>query len=114
MALIFILNLTAFFAEVAVLPITQCNVVSVQKMDKCGVCKIKSGKDKCKSSNKKTGDHCSKNAFCFNCPLCSVFVSGNFNQSQIMQSVHKKTYRLYADDLISAYIPDTWKPPNVS
>ncbi len=111
-AIIFILSLTAFFAEVSVLQLIQCNVEGTQKMDKCGVCNMKNQKDVCKTKNKKNNDGCNKNSFCFSCPLCSSFVANKLNQQQTVQLIFKKIYCLYSDDFTSDYIPFTWKPPN--
>jgi len=112
MALIFILNLTAFFAEVTILPLTQCSAVHAKKTDGCSKCKMKHTKDTCKSSDKKSDDSCNKNAFCFGCPLCSFFLAYNFNEAPIMQAFHKVIYSIYSENITSAYISETWKPPN--
>jgi hypothetical protein len=110
-ALIFILNLTAFFAEVTILPLIQCNAMYAKKTDGCSKCNMKH--NTCKDTDKKSNDSCNKNVACFSCPLCSVFLAHNFNETPAIQSFHKIIYSFYTDNLISVYVSETWKPPNV-
>jgi len=112
-AFILVLNLTAFYAEVSTFPLTQCTVMNSAKMDNCLKCSKMHSKNTCKNNHKKSNEPCSKNASCFSCPVCSAFLPFNFNQSQTIQVFYKPSYSLYKDNIISAYISETWKPPNV-
>jgi hypothetical protein len=111
-AFVLVLSLTTFYAEVLVLPLTQCSAVQSAKMDNCSKCAGMHAKNTCKNADKKHNDGCNKNTSCFNCPLCSAFLPFNFHQSQTIQVFHKTIYSLYKDNIISAYVSETWKPPN--
>jgi len=112
-AFILIFNLAAFYTEAAVLPFTQCSIMQSTEVDDCSKCARMHVKDMCKNAGKKGNEPCNKSASCFNCPVCSAFLPFNFNQSQTTQGFNKTVYFFYADNIISAFISETWKPPNV-
>lgn len=112
-AFILVLNLAAFYTEVSTLPLTQCSAMQSAKTDDCSKCSKMHAKDTCKNHRKKSNEPCNKSAACFSCPVCSAFLPFNFNESQTIQLFNKNIYCLYKDNIISAYISETWKPPNV-
>ncbi|MBV9960769.1 MAG: hypothetical protein JO072_00860 [Parafilimonas sp.] len=110
--MILILSLTAFFTEVSVMPFRQTNSMHCAKTDNCSKCARMPAKDACQNADKKTNEPCNKSAACFSCPLCLVFLPLNYSAAQSIQLFNKTVYSLYKDNIVSAFIPETWKPPN--
>jgi hypothetical protein len=105
-AIILFLCFSAFTAEAVILPYKANITITKPSFNGCsGKCKMM---QHCKKDDSNKACHQS----CSNCPVFGIFYAARLKTIPFINPIFKSSYNSFTDRFISAFITDTWKPPN--